>query len=198
MLEEETFQKVRRNLVGVSVLVIADKIGNLRFCTVDLLGNNFVIANQSIIPVLLAIATAYCFLRYLTSFNSVSGWSKVTGGFCDIMNNHLGAMLQRRYRKELGTIALGSPTKSWGSWHYTFWYGNPSNFPREVTIGPSIIMMARAMALLQVCVWTTLFLEYIFPFLIALFAIAELAGLPLVKTTDGLIVAAPCKEIAGN
>src|SRR5215471_12734574 len=139
MLEEETFQKVRRNLVGVSVLVIADKVGNLKFCTIDLLGNNFVIANQSIIPLLLGIATSYCLLRYFTSFNSISGWTKVMDKYAHILQERLKKKLEREYWRD-GGVGVQCPKKSWYLWEYTLFFSG--NDRKDIAVGLGRLMIS--------------------------------------------------------
>ncbi len=181
---ETHFIKQRRNLIGVSLLILFYKVGELSLTKINVLGNVSEIGNPKIVVASLFIFFVYFLWRYYTACREVRGITQFLGACTIWAETKAEKYAIRKYFKN--KIEDGSQLRlierSFSSLKYRV-YKNPSDphsEGKDVKIKWYFLLM-RSISWVHVILHTSKFSEYIIPYFLASLAIAELSGLEILS-----------------
>lgn len=183
--ERDHFIKQRRNLILISLFMIFYKVGKLDLEKVNFFGNETTVGNPEIVFYALIVFFVYLLWRYYTACRAVEGGGKF---IASSKSWSLGKCKERVIKHILTLQDSYSDVyiKKWNWKELVYAYslsrinnGIHEKVGKEMVFGPEIWHL-RLWSPIYSIINHGAFSEYIFPYVIAVLAIAEMFGMGMI------------------
>jgi len=180
--KRDFFRRQRRNLIAASIVTAFYEAAELKFTTINLLGNKVEVGNPEIVSAAIATAFIYFLWRYYTACREVGGLSQFSMASISWAEERARAYVTRNY--------LNSQKHKYERVDSIKREGLQLTFrlqPRTQTDAEEYVIVRkrywfyRMISYLMTTLQTSTFTEYVLPYIFALIAGLELSGIDVIE-----------------
>lgn len=173
------FIRQRRNLIATSLLVTLYEAADFTFTEINFLGNKAKIGNPEIVSLALVVALLYFLWRYYTAYRESGDGRAFSNACIGWAEKASKSYIKRKYSSIQRELSVDLIRREGITLTYVLRgvYDPASDSIEKEKISLKWrYLVYRIFAVIPITLYTSYFTEYVLPYLLAGFAIAEVSG----------------------